>query len=389
MALTQRPIIIIGAGRSGTSLLDAVLGAHPEIAMFGEFEGTIDRLWQVLWRASAAEAERARRIEAIRREVPEPEGASDAQIFERVRELERGERQRVAGIIRSTLAELYGLARLPARYWGFKEIWAESGDWQASDTVFPDALYLHLVRHPYDFARSCADWRHLPFTAAQLHTDLAAWLRYLQANAARAATGRYCRLRYEVLRDDPQAALAPLFERLGLAWAPGCSAPFGRQFVPSARQSPLPSGIAASCDAVPGLARAMAELGYALPAEPAGPASALPAEPGAVSSIGAGAWRLNPPFQADQGEAWVVRLDMAPELARFEAVADTLEQPYRSPLRLFEDGVALGPAHSLHALIRGQGSGRFSHWGPRQILLFSASDKSDPNRNGRVYSISA
>ena len=56
---------------------------------------------------------------------------------------------------------------------------------------------------------------------------------------------------------------------------------------------------------------------------------------------------------------------------------------------LHEDGVPLGPAHSLHALIRGEGGGRFSHWGPQQVLLFSASDRSDPNRNGRVYTISA
>ncbi len=61
-----------------------------------------------------------------------------------------------------------------------------------------------------------------------------------------------------------------------------------------------------------------------------------------------------------------------------------------SSLRLFEDQRELGPAHSLHQLIRDEGRGRFSHWsgsetGEPQGLYFSASDNSDPTRNGRVY----
>jgi|GEM_PF-903313 hypothetical protein len=386
MALIERPIVIIGAGRSGTSLLDAVLGAHPEIAMFGEFAGTVGQLWRQFWQVSAAETQRARRIEAIRRSRPEPEGTGDAEIFARVRDLERAERQRVAVIIRTALDQFYSVSELPKSYWGFKEIWAEGLDWAAADLVFPEALYLHIVRHPFDFARSAADWRRLPFTAAQLQADLAEWLRHLAMNRARAETGRYCPLTYEDLLADPQAVLAPVFDRLGLGWDPACAGAFGRRWVPSDRQSPLPPGIAAGCDAVPGLAQAMAELGYALPPEPAPDASAG-FDLGTVSRIEAAGWRLNPPFLADSGAAWTARLHMAPELAMFEAQSDTLEQPYRSPLRLSEDGVPLGPAHSLHALIRDQGRGRFSHWGPRQLLLFSASDNSDPNRNGRVYTI--
>jgi len=56
-----------------------------------------------------------------------------------------------------------------------------------------------------------------------------------------------------------------------------------------------------------------------------------------------------------------------------------------SPLRLFEDGHELGPAHISHAQIRRSGGGRFSHWGAS--LWFSTSDNSDPRSNGRTYSI--
>jgi hypothetical protein len=54
-----------------------------------------------------------------------------------------------------------------------------------------------------------------------------------------------------------------------------------------------------------------------------------------------------------------------------------------SALRLYEDGVALGPAHCSHAEIRAEGKGRFSHWGA--ALYFSTSDNSDPRTNGRRY----
>lgn len=389
MALIARPIIIIGAGRSGTSLLDAMLGAHPAVAMYGELDGTIDRLWRLFWQVPAAEAHRSRRIEASRRETPEPPGADAAEIFARVRDLERQERERVAQIIRDTLDRLYGVGESPSRYWGFKEIWAgDAGvpDWQACDTVFPEALYLHLIRHPFEFARSSADWQRLPFDRAQLQADLAAWLRYLAMNGARAATGRYLRVTYEALLTDPAAALGGLFERLGLGWDPACTTPLGRRFVPSDVQSPYPPGLAEARDAVPGLAEAMAALGYELPEESlaTGPA---PAGSGTLTPLGARSWRLNPPFQADSATGWAARLHMAPALAELEAVADNLEHPYRSPLQLFEDGVPLGPAHSLHALIRGEGRGRFSHWGPQQVLLFSTTDNSDPNRNGRSYTI--
>jgi Sulfotransferase family len=387
MALIHRPIVIIGAGRSGTSLLDAMLGAHPQIDMYGEFDGTVDRMWRLFWQVPAAEAHRSRRIEASRRETPEPPGADAAEIFARVRDLERQERERVAQIIRDALDRLYGIAEAPARYWGFKEIWAGDAavpDWQACDTVFPEALYLHLIRHPFEFARSSADWQRVPFDRAQLQADLAAWLRYLAMNGARAETGRYLRVTYEALLADPAAALSGLFERLGLGWDPACEAALGRRFVPSAMQSPYPPGLAEMLDTVSGLAEAMTALGHDLPEESL---AAAPASTGMASPVGAQSWRLNPPFQADSTAGWAARLHMAPALAGLEALADNLEQPYRSPLRLFEDGVPLGPAHSLHALIRNEGRGRFSHWGPQQMLLFSTSDNSDPNRNGRAYTI--
>ncbi len=90
---------------------------------------------------------------------------------------------------------------------------------------------------------------------------------------------------------------------------------------------------------------------------------------------------LNGPFKHDQGYCWVVEL---PALARW---SDSQAHPENSTLRLYEDGRPLGPAHAIHDNIRKMGQGRFSHWG--RALYFSASDNSDPNTNGKRYTITA
>lgn len=78
----------------------------------------------------------------------------------------------------------------------------------------------------------------------------------------------------------------------------------------------------------------------------------------------------------EQGQAFVIA-------AHFGFRGDTPAEPQHSPLVLLEDGVPLGPPHSLHDDIRQLGGGRYSHWG--NSLYFSASDGSDPRTNGRAY----
>ena len=55
-----------------------------------------------------------------------------------------------------------------------------------------------------------------------------------------------------------------------------------------------------------------------------------------------------------------------------------------SPVIVYEDGKPLGPAHSNFADISTLGHGRFAYW-TGQGLIFSTSDGSDPNSNGRRY----
>lgn len=79
---------------------------------------------------------------------------------------------------------------------------------------------------------------------------------------------------------------------------------------------------------------------------------------------------------ADDGAAYILPYAL-------RSVGDREGRPLQSTLRLFEDGIEIGPAHSTHADIRALGRGRFSHWG--DALHWSSSDNSDPRQNGRVY----
>ena len=56
----------------------------------------------------------------------------------------------------------------------------------------------------------------------------------------------------------------------------------------------------------------------------------------------------------------------------------------RSPVVIYENDRPLGPAHNSFAEIQEHGMGRFAVW-RSQGIAFSASDNSDPNKNGRTY----
>lgn len=63
--------------------------------------------------------------------------------------------------------------------------------------------------------------------------------------------------------------------------------------------------------------------------------------------------------------------------------SDSDTNPKASKIRIFEDGVEIGPAHSLHDDIRNKGKGHYSHW--LGTLRLSASDSSNPRTNGKKY----
>lgn len=91
------------------------------------------------------------------------------------------------------------------------------------------------------------------------------------------------------------------------------------------------------------------------------------------------------PFSALGKVGWSSRLQ------EHSQIADTAADPRRSTLLLWEDGKALSYPHSLPGDIDHYGHGRYRHYCMKvmnkmfQRLLFSTSDNSDPNTNGRKY----
>lgn len=89
---------------------------------------------------------------------------------------------------------------------------------------------------------------------------------------------------------------------------------------------------------------------------------------------------LSPPFRKESGAAWTVQIDSG-----LFPLTDDVGFVTRSILALREGDRLLGPGHASHDEIRTKGNGRYSHW--RDVLYFSTSDNSDPNTNGRVYTV--
>ena len=88
--------------------------------------------------------------------------------------------------------------------------------------------------------------------------------------------------------------------------------------------------------------------------------------------------RLRGPFAHFGGYAWIADASM---LTR----GDCQRDPFRSVVLLHEDGKPLYGAHATHDAIRQWGHGLYSHW--ESTFFFSASDNTNPNTNGRSYSL--
>jgi hypothetical protein len=80
-------------------------------------------------------------------------------------------------------------------------------------------------------------------------------------------------------------------------------------------------------------------------------------------------------FEQNGGYCWTSIISIEP-LSDLENI---------SALRVFEDGKPLPTPHAPHDDILALGAGRFSHWGPK--VYFSTTDNSDPNTNGRQYTV--
>jgi len=185
------PIFVIGSPRSGTTLLRLILDSHPRIScgqethFLRDLEAIVVRHWHLV---AAYGLERAWWLERIR--------------------------------------ELYAQFQAEVLARSGKARWAEKDPTYTLhldfiEELFPEALYVHLVRDGHDVVASFRDRWGYRSAARAARTE---WARYVDAARSlgqRLGESRYLEMRYERLVADPEPEARRLFAFLGETWHPG------------------------------------------------------------------------------------------------------------------------------------------------------------------------
>lgn len=210
----QAPLVVIGAGRSGSTLLSKIFNAHPLVDFKGETSFLLSRLWLELWNDQFW-------LNWPRQMVLNPSTAR-APLPPWDEETYRIECQRVGRLLSGFFVELLGVNSQEHQVWGYKELWNGQStyhyDWEPHNLVLPRATWVHLIRHPFEFAKSCANWNEESWTLSYLTGRLHEWVKLLKHNRLQTTSERYFEIRYEDFTKNPQEILRPIFQSLGISW---------------------------------------------------------------------------------------------------------------------------------------------------------------------------
>ncbi len=216
-----RPLIVIGSGRSGSTLLGKILDNHPDITFHGETDFLVSRLWLEIW-----EDHFWFNWKYYARKNPTSIFPLDK--FPEMSEKKFKNIQMLAGrTIANTVINILKVSRRKYKAWGYKEIWNGSGhhnyDWTPYDSVFPNAIWIHLVRNPFEFVRSSSNWINCRLSKEFLLQHLKDWTDIVKHSRKRKSTERFFEIRYEDLVKMPRLVLEPVYEMAGLEWHENCA----------------------------------------------------------------------------------------------------------------------------------------------------------------------
>ena len=179
----QRQVFVLGAARTGTTLLQRLLNSWDDVLVWGEHEGFLEPVADGFFRALES-----RNLFDPTKRVPD--AIRDSRAGQRWQGwMNWGEREDWKAAFRAFLERLFVPDGLPGkRWWGFKEIryMASPGD-RTLDLLrelYPDALFAFIVRHPLN---AIASVRHIPAGAAalgELRRLCVTWERRYRAYAA-------------------------------------------------------------------------------------------------------------------------------------------------------------------------------------------------------------
>lgn len=201
MTIAPDPIVLFGAPRSGTTFLNELLNAHPEVHITHEM-----RLFAWAHEALVKSA-KINRLLVTHREA-----------F-----LEHATRY-CAGMIR----DFYAAQWPHVRYWGdknphYSDIW-NRGCLDTIRRIFPAAKFVHIIRDGRDVIASIARRKHadgIPW--ADIETAAWTWADHTTIGAAfgrKIGPESYYEIRYEDLVADEQRAARSLFRFLDIPLHP-------------------------------------------------------------------------------------------------------------------------------------------------------------------------
>jgi hypothetical protein len=272
------PVIIIGPGRSGTTMLGAALGEHSDFYMIGETRFLIQRLWAtfceqkdyVNYRRLSCLAQQTRSewsnlpwytfaTEVIGHE-------HDGTLGERFAELEAAEQSRVIQEIGASFARLLIPPSLRRRRWGMQEIWIGSDSfpypWDLYRIAFPNALYLHSVRNPFTYLASNFNVNRELATEERAEYELRQWLKMTRHARKLVDTSRYMEFRYEDFIGDGGRTAERIFEFCGLKLEERCRRALSIRCLPSNGPNSFAERAEDFLTSIPELEDEMTMLGY-------------------------------------------------------------------------------------------------------------------------------
>lgn len=272
------PIIIVGAGRSGSTLLEGVLGAHPDVCAITESSFLLNRMWDAVQKHksffAATPARLAKTTRAdwaqkswLRFTLDDIKFGDWESLGDPYLQAAKAEEVRMRRELGASFARLMIPPALVRPRWLMREIWggqfADSYTYDLLAEAYPNALCLHSIRHPIDFVTSHFNRSDRVPDADSISEVLQSWLRMLQTARCLRSGCAYKEFKYEDFVGNASGLIEKVFSFVGLEVHEACREALDFRFVPSTGDSLLAGRETQLIDATPGMRKAMEELGYA------------------------------------------------------------------------------------------------------------------------------
>ena len=149
----MRPVFILGAGRSGTTLLQRLLNSYPDTLIWGEHAGVLQHLAEGFYRG-LEDPSLFRHARPLAEVLADTSAREDWQAW-----MTWFSREEWTAAFRGMVESLFCPGGLPGKTcWGFKDIrYGNRPEDRTLDflhTLFPDALFAFIVRDPLNVMAS-------------------------------------------------------------------------------------------------------------------------------------------------------------------------------------------------------------------------------------------